>query len=169
MIIIFRKVGKPLPKVITTFPIPRQTSWALHLLKEAESNWAYLFPFFLYFSFLPYFSLPLIQTHRMINARGRMDKPGPPCLHLVKEAEKATVVSALDVARRDVACKSPQILSKACEVWNLYLIRSAGAFTGKFLNRWIQLEKLHVPLKMFFHLPKMMKIVSQPWRAASSF
>ena len=76
MIIIFRKLGKPLPKIVTTFPIPRQEVWVLHLLKgkqKATGLISSFLPRFLPFS--PYFSLPLIQTHRMINARGRMDKP----------------------------------------------------------------------------------------------
>ena len=76
MIVIFSKLGKPLSKIVTTFPIPRQAVWVLHLLKgkqKAAGLISSLLPRFLPFS--PYFSLPLIQTHRMINATGRMDKP----------------------------------------------------------------------------------------------
>ena len=164
MIVIFRKSGKPLPKIVTTFPIPRQEVWVLHLLKGKQKATGLIssflprfLPFSPYFSLSPPISLFLSSkpTEWSMLQAGWIS-PGPSLPSSSEGGRKSTVVSALDVARRDMACKSPRILSKTHEVSNLHLISrfTKELSTGKFLSRWIQLEKLRSIEQMFFHLPK---------------
>lgn len=60
MVIIFRKLWKPLPRIVTTFPIPRQTVCMLHLLTGKQKATGFISSFLpLFLPFSPYFSLPL--------------------------------------------------------------------------------------------------------------